>query len=319
MVAITAGSIADPCGSGNWAGRFEGILTHVAKVIVSVIDRNILRVHLQGRLGHVRGPLPERPQERVGYGRAKLQGRRLFRSGPKADPATEIQSGWSPPATPLLNVPALAKKAYRRAPWFRRFLQVHRDRICPLGAVIERVPPGSSVLDIGCGAGLLVLGLAVTGRAKSAVGVDTSAAAISVATEAVQSLPELGASPGERFQFRHVKSMDDWPGGPFDVVTLVDVLHHVLPLQRDAMLAQVAGRVRPGGLLIYKDMRTRPRWRAWANRLHDLLLARQWVHHVPPESVEARCAELGMRLIAKAHYDRWVYGHVMMVFRKDPP
>jgi 2-polyprenyl-3-methyl-5-hydroxy-6-metoxy-1,4-benzoquinol methylase len=240
-------------------------------------------------------------------------------TGPKAGPAIETQFGSSGPATPPLDVPAMARKAYRRAPWFRRFLQVHRDQICPLGAVIQRVPPGSSVLDIGCGAGLLILGLAVTGRASSAVGVDTSASAIAVATKAAQSLPELGVASGERFQFRCVKSMEDWPGGPFDVVTLVDVLHHVSPLQRDATLARAAGRVRPGGLLIYKDMRTRPRWRAWANRLHDLLLARQWVHHVPPESVEARCAELGMRLIAKAHYNRWVYGHVMMVFRKNPP
>jgi 2-polyprenyl-3-methyl-5-hydroxy-6-metoxy-1,4-benzoquinol methylase len=235
------------------------------------------------------------------------------------DSSADTGSNSTRSAADLLDVPALARKAYRLAPWSWRFLQTHRDRICPLGVVIERVSPGSTVLDIGCGAGLLVLGLAVTGRASSAVGIDTNARAVAIATEAADSLPEFGVASRERFVFRHVKSAEDWPVGPFDAVTLVDVLHHVPPGDQESMLALAARRVRPGGLLIYKDMRTRPRWRAWANQLHDLLLARQRVHHPPSESVAAWCAGCGLRLIAKASYDRWVYGHEMMVFRKDPP
>ena len=53
------------------------------------------------------------------------------------------------------------------------------------------------------------------------------------------------------------------------------------------MCLAACDRVRLGGLLIYKDTASAPAWAAWVNRLHDLVLARQWIHYAPIADVEA--------------------------------
>ncbi|MDH3538719.1 MAG: hypothetical protein OEP52_01885, partial [Acidimicrobiia bacterium] len=60
-----------------------------------------------------------------------------------------------------------------------------------------------------------------------------------------------------------------------------------------------------------------PRWRALANRLHDLILNRQWVHHVPIDRViEWAVGEGGVTIERRARFNYLVYGHELVVFRK---
>lgn len=218
------------------------------------------------------------------------------------------------PAAP--DVPALARRLYRDAGPVRRFLQTHRDRICPFAPLLEQVPLASRVLDVGCGAGLFVLLLAVTGRADAAVGIDVDAAAIAAAQRAARHLGELAVDRPERFAFRHVPPGEPLPEGPFDVVSLIDVMHHVPPGRHREFLAAAVARVRPGGILLYKDMCRRPLWRAWANRMHDLLLARQWIHYVPLARLETWAGQEGLHVVERRAYARLVYGHELLVMRK---
>jgi 2-polyprenyl-3-methyl-5-hydroxy-6-metoxy-1,4-benzoquinol methylase len=103
------------------------------------------------------------------------------------------------------------------------------------------------------------------------------------------------------------------------VVSLIDVLHHVPPGRQRAFFAGAVARVRTGGILLYKDMCRSPLWRAWANRAHDLLLARQWIHYVPLARLEAWAAEEGLQLVHRRAYARLVYGHELLVMRKGGP
>src|SRR6266576_3469231 len=74
-------------------------------------------------------------------------------------------------------------------------------------------------------------------------------------------------------------------------VSMIDVMHHVPPSFQKEFLLTACRHVRPSGLLIYKDMCRRPRWRAAANRLHDLVLARQWINYLPISQVELWAGE----------------------------
>ena len=99
-------------------------------------------------------------------------------------------------------------------------------------------------------------------------------------------------------------------------VCLVDVMHHVPPSAWKSVLRLAFEKIQPGGVLVYKDMCRAPAWRAWANRAHDLLLARQWIRYVPVAQVEVWCKELGLLLEHRADTARWCYGHELRVFRK---
>lgn len=212
------------------------------------------------------------------------------------------------------DIGQLARLLYPDGPGLTRFIQHHRHRICPVQAVADQVPPGSRVLDIGCGGGLLVAVLAAQGRLASAHGIDASEPAIRLAHAMAPRLQQL--APGVQVTFEHRTVQQGLPDDRYDAVCLIDVLHHVPPEAQESAFRAAAARVRPGGLLIYKDMADRPIWAAAMNRLHDLVMARQWIRYVPVESAEAWAAAEGLT----PHHARdtrllW-YAHELRVFRR---
>ena len=213
------------------------------------------------------------------------------------------------------SIGRLAEEAYREAPRLDRSRAQLRPFYCPLEELLERIPPRSDVLDIGCGLGVFVVALIASGRAQTAIGVDLDPAAIETANAAATMVKSR--FPDRRLDFQVASVVDDWPRGPFDVVSMIDVMHHLpVHLQR-ACFSAAAARVRPGGAFIYKDMCRSPWWRALANRATDLVVSRQWIHYVPARAIERWGADERLSLIERADFVRWaIYGHELFVFRK---
>jgi len=203
-----------------------------------------------------------------------------------------------------------ARELYPDGPALPRLLQHHRPRICPFGALLARVPPGASVLDVGCGSGLF-LGLAAkTGRLGRGRGFDAAEEPILMA----RAMQERLNHPDLVFEHRAVQA--GMPEGEHDVVSMIDVLHHVPPADQRSAIVDAAQRVRPGGVFLYKDMCRRPVWRAQMNRLHDLTVAHQWIHYAPVADVERWAGEAGLVLERAEWHARWWYGHELRAFRR---
>lgn len=193
-------------------------------------------------------------------------------------------------------------------------LQRWRPYVCPFGPIIDAVSPGSRVLDIGCGGGLYLGLLADAQKLDYGVGVDVSETGIRMARH-------MSAENGfmDNLEFHCLRTGDPLPAGPFDVVTLIDVLHHVPAADQRAFLIEASRRVRTGGRLVVKEISTRPRWRAIANKIHDLLLARQWVHHITGKEimdVVDGTTNSGVWTSPVQINMLW-YGHTLMVFEKN--
>jgi 2-polyprenyl-3-methyl-5-hydroxy-6-metoxy-1,4-benzoquinol methylase len=229
------------------------------------------------------------------------------------DAAATDSLGPAPSAAKLsaAELSAIATRLYRYGARFGRLLQRYRPFICPFEEVLADVPAGARVLDVGCGRGLLLGLLATSGRIKDAVGFDSSAPAIAEARSMARS-----AGLDHCLTFTRLDAEADWPDGAFDVVTMVDVLHHVPPAAQRAVILQAAGAVRPGGRFIYKDMASRPSWMALANRPHDLLLVREWIHSAALEEVESRCLGAGLRPVRRYAASRFWYRHEALVLAK---
>ena len=99
---------------------------------------------------------------------------------------------------------------------------------------------------------------------------------------------------------------------------MIDVMHHVPRERQRQTLAAALAMVAPGGIFIYKDIATSPAWTAWANRFHDLLLARQWIHYLPISEVDSVAMGSEMRIVQRESVRLAWYAHELRVFRRAP-
>lgn len=161
----------------------------------------------------------------------------------------------------------------------------YRPFICPLDLVLSRIPEGSRFYDIGCGTGALLY-LALKFRSvRVAHGYDISLAAVKAA-EAFKKHIQIGGSAGEtsptdtpNFNVIHMQLEETPPDfSGYDTVSMIDVLHHIPFEQQDNFLAKTIQSMEPGSRLIIKDIEASLTIGAFFNRLHDLLLAREWVY-----------------------------------------
>jgi len=149
---------------------------------------------------------------------------------------------------------AALRRAYARAPLATRLHAYGRLLSCPFADVIARLPPGSRLLDVGAGHGTLAL-LAAEWRAASVVALDPD----------WRKLFATFRHPRVRF----VASYLDAVGGAFDAAALLDVLYRFPLAEWDGLLAALHARLRPGGLLLVKDLDPGHRWKHRWNRAQE--------------------------------------------------
>jgi tRNA (uracil-5-)-methyltransferase TRM9 len=122
--------------------------------------------------------------------------------------------------------------------------------------VLDQLPSGRrSVLDAGCGNGRFAHFLfdgrgdeaGIDGSEIDYVGIDESRKMI----EAARARTELIGPPGSlRFEHADLLAADSLPAGPFDLIVLFGVLHHVPGFEtRTRLLCDLASRLAPDGRL----------------------------------------------------------------------
>lgn len=213
------------------------------------------------------------------------------------------------------QVLAVARALYTGPPTVRNAIQRARPHICPFEELADCVPEGARVLDFGCGSGLFLGVLAATRLGFRGSGVDPSREATEAARVMSSKLAQFAT--GSVLSFSGLESLDQLPEGPFDVVSMIDVAHHLPPGSLEAHLSALALRVRPGGLFLYKDMASRPRWMAMLNRAHDLAVAGEWIHYIDPRQVERMMPASEWTLVRSAAFRLLWYSHDLRLFQRS--
>jgi SAM-dependent methyltransferase len=159
-----------------------------------------------------------------------------------------------------------ALRTYRGASPGDRLHVLVRWLTCPFPPIVDVLPSEGRVLEVGCGHGLFSSYLAQRSPRLQVVGVDIDAHKIAVATAAER-------RDGGRLRFA-VGDSGSVPDGPWDAVVLVDVLYLLDEAAQRALLESCARVLAPGGVLVVKDMATRPRWKARWNAAQEALSVR---------------------------------------------
>jgi len=145
-----------------------------------------------------------------------------------------------------------AWSAYKKAPVATRIHVLVRALTCPMDALLPFFPRQGKVLDLGCGHGLLGLLLSTDPLfgGLTVYGIDHDAAKIRIARRM--------AGPGVFFSSSPIASL---AAGTFDAVVLVDVLYTVNQQTWGQILGDCHRVLRPGAILLLKEVIDRPRWK----------------------------------------------------------
>jgi 2-polyprenyl-3-methyl-5-hydroxy-6-metoxy-1,4-benzoquinol methylase len=181
-----------------------------------------------------------------------------------------------------------------------------RNRIFPFRSLLPFIPESGNVLDIGCGDGFMVNLFARLRPQVSWHGIDRS-------SEKTKIAEMLCVNPNVAFS----SAVDDWQ--IFDAVTLIDVLHHVSSAQQETLLAQFLRRIRPGGVVVIKEIDRFPAWKRIANAVHDYIVSGERVHPRTLEEWRTFVERNGMRVTHAEACPRYVYPHIVLVAQKTTP
>ena len=126
----------------------------------------------------------------------------------------------------------------------------------------ERLPSGGSLLDIGCGQGLMLALLAESNLFDRMVGIEMRPHRARLARAALGDDAEIIESDARMVS----------PRG-FRAVLLFDVLQMMPRVDQDALLSTAVDALEPGGIILVREADASAGWRFWAVRIGNRLTA----------------------------------------------
>jgi SAM-dependent methyltransferase len=128
-------------------------------------------------------------------------------------------------------------------------------------AVLERLHPRGTLVDVGCGEGYLLALARLAMPEVDLVGLDHDERRLALARAALQDDERV------RLLAEDARNIDI---SDVQAITLLDVLHYLPPVEQDALVAQLADTLRPGGMLLARDASLNGGWRShvtqWSER-----------------------------------------------------
>ena len=192
-----------------------------------------------------------------------------------------------------------------RAYCWARFLVLRQRFLEEIG---QYLPAAGPVLDIGCGFGLFSLYYAATAPSRLVRGLDLNARRIAMARRAAQ---RLGL---DNVVYEHGDARNFKGDSEVAAAYMLDIVHHIPPTSVPPLLAQLRRALTPGGLLLVKDVDTRPapkRWFTWA--LDRLMAPRTPVRYWSTEELTAALERAGFGVRRHLMVDLLPYPHVLYI------
>lgn len=187
----------------------------------------------------------------------------------------------------------------------------YRPYICPLEWVLSEIPERARLYDIGCGTGALLYLAQACRQVTIAHGYDVDALTVAQARHFQR---DKEATDFEAVCLPIGQTPPDVSA--YDTVTMIDVLHHIAPDRQQDFLNRLADGMSSGGRLVFKDIDASRFFGRLMNQLHDLVLAREWVHPRSRLETVEMLEKAGLRILS--HETRWSlwYPHFLVVALK---
>jgi SAM-dependent methyltransferase len=151
----------------------------------------------------------------------------------------------------------------RASSWLGLYARI-KLRIFPLEDLLAQIPSQGTILDLGCGNGLLSLAMSLQASGRRVFGIDLDRRKLAGARQLTG--PKTLCAVGD---------LTSLPcRGQMDAIVISDILY-LIPFEKQVCLLRACHRLlRAGGCLVLKDMATRPLWKSWWNRFQETIAIR---------------------------------------------
>jgi len=143
--------------------------------------------------------------------------------------------------------------------WYVRL----RWALCPFEQIARRVPLQGTIVDVGCGYGLLSNLLALTSEERDVIGIDLYPKRIRIAQRTVKGRKNI------KFLLEDANCLRV---GKCDVFVMSDFLHHLSYRHQEELLVLCYQKLSKNGLLIVEEVDDKPYWKYQFNVIVDGLL-----------------------------------------------
>jgi 2-polyprenyl-3-methyl-5-hydroxy-6-metoxy-1,4-benzoquinol methylase len=182
-----------------------------------------------------------------------------------------------------------------------------------LDEIGQYLPGRGRVLDLGCGFGLFSLYYASVCPSLEIEGIDLNPRRIALARAAAD---KLGLT-NVRYQVGNVTEFRG--GAAFDAAYMLDIVHHIPPETVRPLLEQVAKTLPAGGLLLIKDVDTRPAYKRWFTHALDRLMdPRTPVRYWEADELQRLLEQVGFRVRRHLMVDFLPYPHILYIGERLP-
>nr|WP_273038959.1 class I SAM-dependent methyltransferase [Iningainema tapete] len=123
------------------------------------------------------------------------------------------------------------------------------------------VPQEGTILDLGCGHGLLSNLLAISSQKRQVLGIDIDAKKISAAQRTIANRSNIKFEIGDAALCC----------GSYDAITIADMMYLIPPQTQRVILTNIANALKPNGVLVWKTHSHQPRWK------YAITYAQEWL------------------------------------------
>jgi len=194
--------------------------------------------------------------------------------------------------------------------WVALYIRL-RWRLCPFQLIEKQVPLKGTVIDIGCGYGLLSNLLALRSEDRYVIGADLSPRRIKIAQKTVNDRRNI------KFYLSDVTDLKVWRHG-CNTVVASDFLHHISYESQEELLRSCYQILPKGGLMVIQDVDIEPRWKYCSAAVVDAVLnpGMQIYFRNRAEYLKLLC-RIGFRVETKSVHKGLPLADILYICRKD--
>jgi cyclopropane fatty-acyl-phospholipid synthase-like methyltransferase len=185
------------------------------------------------------------------------------------------------------------------------FYNAIRKRILKIDKLMEYIPKRGHLIDLGCSYGTYAFMIHERYPDLKITGVDLNKVRIQKARVRAKEVKNIEFIAGDITKIRLKRK--------YDAITCVDVFHHVPKKYHKGIIESIHRNLKEGGVLILKDMDTKPYYKYLWNLIHDKLMTEfDDVYYTPREEFNEMLKRSGFRT-SQIDLSNFLYAHYAII------